>query len=161
TAGQQRALRNRAVRTRHRPAKVGPRAREARRKECQEAGGGSGGAEARGALAPAVGDRRGVRAHGLPRAPARDSRGLKRAVRSSSRTSSGSSRLPKVETSKAAPSGRLRSLLRVFELGVQMSAPVRVGPQHAPGRDGGPSSSANESRAVRCFEIRKTGSTRK
>jgi len=42
-----------------------------------------------------------------------------------------------------------------------MSAPVRVGPHSAPGRNGGPSSSANESWAVGCFEIRKTGSTRK
>ena len=66
-----------------------------------------------------------------------------------------------VERPETAPSGRLRFGARAFELGREMSAPVRVGPQPAPGRFGGPSTSANGSAAVRCFVLLWTRPTKK
>ena len=66
-----------------------------------------------------------------------------------------------VERPETAPSGRLRTVARAFELGYEMSAPVRVGPQPAPGRFGGPSTSANGSAAVRCSALLWTRSTKK
>ena len=59
-AGGERAVYLGAVRTGHGPTTVWAAALRARRKECEEESGGSGGTEAGGVTAPAVGERRGV-----------------------------------------------------------------------------------------------------
>ena len=95
---------------------------------------------------------------GYRRAAARDARSLKATEPSSSASTVLSQELPsgRLKHPKPPRPGDCDRRCEPSSSAFRCQRPFGCGPHHAPGRDGGPSSSANESQAVGCFETPKT-----